>query len=702
MMRLSCPSLVRALPVVALPAFAYAPTVAVAQSSSAAQALTSWVSFDAPTGEERRTTSALVKPLTAATGGTVSVDALGNVSIRKGSGLPKRVVACAIDKPGFAVTQITADGMLRVHRVGNAAHPLWDQAHEGNQLEIITEGGTVPAVAAVANGHFAAQHRRDTLVTTADDLWLDVGARNAAEVATLGVRLLDPVQRRLPGWSYAGHVAGTHASGRVGCAAVVAAARGSVTEGETLFVLSTQGVLGWPGLGGVVARTPGFAGAPITVVTSGRAARTDRWARAGNAAGGVNAGVFRAARVDSLQLLAPATRFAGTLVESVALSEADWLRTQVARAAHVVNVPTDAWVPLPERPRTVAVRAGDPYAPLQRVLQHLADLPGVGANEWRVREAIAAQLPAWAKAASTVDDNGNLIVSVGPMRDTVVFMAHMDEVAFAVSAIGRDGTVSLRPLGGPVASAWEGQPAILHLPRPANGIPDTVVGVFVPRDSARVRSSRAMTAWFGLDSAALVARGVRVGAGLTMPKTSVRLAGSRFTGRSMDDRAGSTALLTAVQRLDPKTLDHHVLFVWSTEEEGGLVGAQAVANRVAATVRHIYSIDTFVSSESPLESPHFAFVSLGAGPVLRAIENGSFSPRSVRAQVTAAARDAGIPLQTGLTQGGTDGTTFTFFGAPNTGLSWPGRYSHSPAEVADLADVARLARLIEVLARKRP
>jgi putative aminopeptidase FrvX len=199
-----------------------------------------------------------------------------------------------------------------------------------------------------------------------------------------------------------------------------------------------------------------------------------------------------------------------------------------------------------------------------------------------------------------------------------------------------------------------------------------------------------------------VARGVRLGAGLTMPKTSVRLAGSRFTGRSMDDRAGSTALLTAVQRLDPTTLDHHVLFVWSTQEEGGLVGAQAVANRVAAAVRHIYSIDTFVSSESPLESPHFAFVALGAGPVLRAIENGSFSPRTVRAQVTAAARRAGIPLQTGLTQGGTDGTTFTFFGAPNTGLSWPGRYSHSPAEVADLADVERLARLIDALARQRP
>jgi putative aminopeptidase FrvX len=138
------------------------------------------------------------------------------------------------------------------------------------------------------------------------------------------------------------------------------------------------------------------------------------------------------------------------------------------------------------------------------------------------------------------------------------------------------------------------------------------------------------------------------------------------------------------------------------QEEGGLNGAQALAARAGISTTRIYSIDTFVSSESPLESPHFAFVRLGAGPVLRAIENGSISPPAVRTQVQQAARTAGIPLQIGLTQGGTDGTTFTFYGAPNTGLSWPGRYSHTPAEVLDLRDVERLSQLIGALAKRSP
>ncbi|MFO0095379.1 MAG: hypothetical protein ACK54K_13850, partial [Gemmatimonadaceae bacterium] len=216
-------------------------------------AIASWVSFDAPTGLEGRTTSRLPGALNNATGGEWRGDELGNLVLRKGSGSPRRVVACAIDRPGFAVTQITADGFLRLHRVGRVAHPLWDQAHEGQQLEVLTEAGAVPAVAAIANGHFAQQHRRDSLVATADDLWVDVGATSRAEVVALGIRLLDPVQRRLPSWSYGDHVAGTAAGQRTGCAALVAAARGTVAQGETMFVLSVQGAFGWPGRGGVLA-----------------------------------------------------------------------------------------------------------------------------------------------------------------------------------------------------------------------------------------------------------------------------------------------------------------------------------------------------------------------------------------------------------------------------------------------------------------
>ncbi len=109
---------------------------------------------------------------------------------------------------------------------------------------------------------------------------------------------------------------------------------------------------------------------------------------------------------------------------------------------------------------------------------------------------------------------------------------------------------------------------------------------------------------------------------------------------------------------------------------------------------------TGVSSSTPLESPHLAFVALGGGPVLRAVESSSMVPVAARAEIERIAREAGIALQIGLTQGGTGGTAFTHSGAPNVPLSWPGRYSHSPAEVLDPRDVERLAALITAIARR--
>ena len=48
--------------------------------------------------------------------------------------------------------------------------------------------------------------------------------------------------------------------------------------------------------------------------------------------------------------------------------------------------------------------------------------------------------------------------------------------------------------------------------------------------------------------------------------------------------------------------------------------ARFFGDRHGANLRRVYSIDTFVSSDTPKESPHFAFAPLGSGAVLRAVE----------------------------------------------------------------------------------
>src|SRR5213078_3463629 len=74
-----------------------------------------------------------------------------------------------------------------------------------------------------------------------------------------------------------------------------------------------------------------------------------------------------------------------------------------------------------------------------------------------------------------------------------------------------------------------------------------------------------------------------------------RLAGTRATGRSFDDRVGSAAQLLALRRLDRAALKHQVIFIWSVREEIGLEGAEAAAATLGMMPRRVYAIDTFVS-----------------------------------------------------------------------------------------------------------
>jgi putative aminopeptidase FrvX len=333
----------------------------------------------------------------------------------------------------------------------------------------------------------------------------------------------------------------------------------------------------------------------------------------------------------------------------------------------------------------------------------MADLPGVAGHEQPVRAAVLAALPAWARSRAVVDSAGNVIVAMGPERDSVAYIAHMDEVGFEVTSILSDGRIALRNRGGVVIPSWEGTPAMLHFDAAGNSpAMPPLRGIFVPRDSGRTRNPGALTVWFGLDSATLVARGVKEGLSITSYKRADRLLGSRITGRASDDRTGTTALLFAIRRINPDSLTHRVIFVWSVQEEGGLNGARYFGDQHGPNLQRVYSIDTFVSSDTPKESPHFAFTPLGSGAVLRGLDNGSQVPRAVRERIVALAKARGIPLQVGTTFGSTDGSAIQAWGPVNVGLSWPGRYSHGPAEVLDLRDVDALIRLIVALTSQKP
>ena len=342
------------------------------------------------------------------------------------------------------------------------------------------------------------------------------------------------------------------------------------------------------------------------------------------------------------------------------------------------------------------------------VLARLIPAYGVSGSEAAVRDVVKALLPSWAKPET--DTAGNLWLRVGAGGAPVIYVAHMDEIGYKVSAILDDGSLQLERQGGFFESLFEGQPALVHTPK------GDVPGVFPPRDSlprdprevrhqppvARVDGAplrSTLRVDVGTTSrAATEALGVTVGSTVTMPKSYQRLAGSRSTGRSFDDRVGDASLILAVRHLDRSKLTHAVIFLWSTREEIGLEGARAAAHALGTAPARVYAIDTFVSSDAPLDPKNFADQPIGQGAVVRALDNSSVTPPALVDSVLAIAAARHIPIQVGTTNGGNDGSMFVPFGVPDVALGWPLRYSHSPAEVIDLKDVVSLADIVQATA----
>ena len=353
--------------------------------------------------------------------------------------------------------------------------------------------------------------------------------------------------------------------------------------------------------------------------------------------------------------------------------------------------------------RLAVLQAQTTVAEARETVAPLVEAYGPSGHEGPVRDLVLRMLPAW--ATPQTDTAGNVWVRAGRGAPLVVFVAHMDEIGFEVTGIRPDGQLTLRAIGGFMPSLFEAEPALVHTAQGA------VPAVFTLRDSVGASPRRAAAVTQGgrteplyrVDlgagsQAATEALGIHVGDAVTMPKQYVGLAGTRATGRSFDDRVGCAALILAMRRLDPSRLRHGVLFVFSTREEQGLLGAHAVANALGVEATRVHALDTFVSADAPLEIRTFADAPLGRGAVARSVDNSSVTPPALVDSLVALARARRIALQFGTTNGGNDGSVFTRYGVPDVPYGWPLRYSHSPAAVIDRRDLEAMADLTLAIA----
>jgi putative aminopeptidase FrvX len=119
----------------------------------------------------------------------VESDAYGSVwATLKGKGKKLVMLEAHADEIGFMVKQVTKEGFLRIDRVGGS-----DVATaRGRRLRILGDKGEVPGIIGNTAVHLRSDHVGSEKAPQVHELWVDVGASSASEVAKLGLRVGHP------------------------------------------------------------------------------------------------------------------------------------------------------------------------------------------------------------------------------------------------------------------------------------------------------------------------------------------------------------------------------------------------------------------------------------------------------------------------------------------------------------------------------
>jgi putative aminopeptidase len=682
-------------------------------------------------------------------------DEMSNVVVTVGSGSPHRLIVAPMDEPGYVISGITDEGYLRVQRLPQTGMlPLFNELHSAQPVMVGAAGQKwIPGSVAGISLHLLPGRQQPPSAADLDNMFVDIGASSAQEARAAGVDLLKPMVLDRQFFEMANGAWTSAAIGdRFGDAALV----------ELLRQLDPQKIHGTLTVAFVAQQWPGARGLArlLETLKPDELIYLGRLSRGVPAPGEATKSFIRKPGSGVLIGSSSSSTSSSTQEETSALATE---MKQIA-ARNNISINSDSSAPLmprgylgqhslPARSVHLAVATAWPSTPAElldghdvaslvslladylqgqsqkidigeaqalpprslpapvktapaneAILKQLSEAYGVsGGHEGAVRETIVRLLPSWAKTET--DASGNLILRWGPSSKAahVLVVAHQDEIGYEVHAVLPDGRLELTTEGEGVLAYFMGHPALVHS---GNGMHPGVLELPEGWDKPDFQWPRGRTA-FHLDVGAHTPEqaaqlGIKAGDYVTIPKEYHKLLGSRASARAFDDRIGCAALVSAVWALGPDLKDRDITFVWSTSEEIGLVGAGALAKRLAAEKRapeYVFAVDTFVSSDSPLESKRFGDAVLGQGFVVRAVDNSNIVPPVLADRLISMARSQHIAVQYGVTGGGNDGSTFLEYGSTDVALGWPLRYSHSPGEVIDTRDLDGLAKIITAVAR---
>ncbi len=271
--------------------------------------------------------------------------------------------------------------------------------------------------------------------------------------------------------------------------------------------------------------------------------------------------------------------------------------------------------------------------------------------------------------------------------------AHLDQIGLMVSKFKGDGFLSFVPVGGVDSRILSGSEVII-LGKGKEKVYG-IIGAKPPHlsgsdDKDKMPKIDHMLIDTGLREEELKEK-VSVGDSIIFKSSLTRLLGNECCSSAMDNRAGVTAILKAIEGLSSSPYD--LYFAFASEEELGLHGAYTLAEEIRPDLAVVIDVTHGMTPDTKDEVGVFK---TGCGAV---IGRGPNFDSEFAEKIIEIAKEKNIKYEVEVASGnsGTDAWAIqnSFGGAKTALISIPVKYMHTSVETLDIADVEAVSALIK-------
>jgi len=329
-------------------------------------------------------------------------------------------------------------------------------------------------------------------------------------------------------------------------------------------------------------------------------------------------------------------------------------------------------------------------------LEKLSNLTGVAGYEHKIRKYIKDNIEKYVDSVE-VDPMGNLLCyKKGKSRkNKVLIAAHMDEVGFIITQIGKEGFISFTTSGGidprvlPAKRVVIGNneiPGVIHWKPPH----------LTKKKDSSIPVISNLIIDIGADSDKEAEKKVSIGDFATFDSKFSILDKNIMKGKAFDDRIGCSLLMDFLKEKSKFSFD--IIAAFTVQEEIGLRGAAVLGEKTNPDICLV--VEGTAAADFPRKEDEdiSIFPTLGKGPVITITDKSIIVDRRLIDAIVSSAKRNKIKYQFKQPNiGGTDAGRIhkSRTGIPSAIISVPARYIHSPISISYLSDYKESFKLIK-------